>query len=64
MPSQQGLGLDEEVASAKRREEPAQARKHCSIRWPQGRTSNLAAQHADLVAEHDDLDDQLLLPTP
>jgi hypothetical protein len=64
VPSQEGLGPDEETSSAGHREQPAQARYDRSVRWSQRGTSDLAAQDSNLVAEHDDLDDQVLLPTP
>jgi hypothetical protein len=63
MPSQQGLWLDKEASSAGSREKPAQSGKNRSIRGPQGRTRHLSAQDGDLVAEHDDLDGQVLLLT-
>src|ERR1039458_3858918 len=40
-----------------------QSGKNRSIRGPQGRTRHLSAQDANFVAEHDDLDGQVLLPT-
>jgi hypothetical protein len=43
--------------------QPAQPRQNRSVRWPQGGTSDLTAQDGNLVPEHDDLDDQVLLPT-
>ena len=61
MPTQQRLGLDKEPSSASSRQKPAQSSEYCSIRWLQGRTHHLSAQDGDLVAEHDDLDCQLLL---
>jgi len=63
MPSQQGLWLDKEASSARCREKPAQSGKNRSIRGAQGRTRHLSAQDANFVAEHDDLDGQVLLPT-
>jgi hypothetical protein len=63
MPSQQGLWLDKEASSARSREKPAQSAKNRSIRGPQGRTRHLSAQDANFVAEHHDLDGQVLLPT-
>ena len=63
MPSQQGLGLDEEASSAGSREKPAQSDKNRSIRGPQGRTHHLSAQDGNFVAELYDLDGQVLLPT-
>jgi hypothetical protein len=61
MPTQQRLELDKEPSSASSRQKPAQSSGYCSIRWLQGRTRHLSAQDGDLVAEHDDLDRQLLL---
>jgi len=63
MPSQPGLWLDKEASSARSREKPAQSGKNRSIRGPQGRTRRLSAQDGNFVAEHDDLDGQVLLPT-
>jgi hypothetical protein len=61
MPAQQSLRLDEESTPASNRQQSAQSSKHCSIRWLQGRTGHLPAQDGNLVAEHDDLDGQLVL---
>ena len=61
MPTQQRLGLDEEPSSASSRQKPAQSSEYCSIRWLQGGTHHLSTQDGDLVAEHDDLDRQLVL---
>jgi hypothetical protein len=44
-------------------EKPAQSGKNRSIRGPQGRTRHLSAQDGNFVAEHYDLDGQVLLPT-
>jgi hypothetical protein len=63
MASQQGLWLDKMASSAGSREKPAQCGKNRSIRGPQGRPRHLSAQDANFVAEHDDLDGQVLLPT-
>jgi hypothetical protein len=63
MPAQQGLRLDEETTLASDRQESGQCSKNSSIRGPQGRTRHLAAQNANFVAEHYDLDGQVLLPT-
>jgi hypothetical protein len=63
VPSQEGLGPDKEASSASHREQPAQPRHDCPVGWSQSRTSDLAAQDGDLVAEHDDFDGQVLLPT-
>ena len=61
MPTQQRLVLDKDPSSASSRLKPAQSSEYCSIRWLQGRTHHLSAQPDDLVAEHDDLDCQLVL---
>ena len=61
MPAEQSLRLDEEASPASNRQQSAQSSEHCSIRWLQGRTRHLPAQDGNLVAEHDDLDGQLLL---
>jgi len=63
MPSQQGLWLDKEASSAGSREKPAQSGENRSIRGPQSRTRHLSAHDGNLVAEHYDLDGQVLLPT-
>jgi hypothetical protein len=60
---EQGLGLDEKAPPANGREQPAQPREHCSVRLSQSGAGGLAAQDGHLVAEHDDLDGQVLLPT-
>jgi hypothetical protein len=46
---------------ASNRQESAQSSEHCPIPWLQGRTCHLPAQDGNLVAEHDDLDGQLVL---
>jgi hypothetical protein len=61
MPAKQSLRLDEEATPASNREQSAQSSEHCPIRWFQGRTGHLPAQDGNLVAEHDDLDGQVLL---
>jgi hypothetical protein len=63
MPAQQGLGLDKAAAPASSRQKPAQSSEDCSIPWQQGWTYHLSAQDGDLVAEHDELDGQVLLLT-
>jgi hypothetical protein len=45
------------------REQPAQPGQDCSVSWLQRRASDLAAQDSNLVAEHHDFDNQVLLPT-
>lgn len=61
VPSQEGLRPDKETSPASHRDTAAQAREDRPVRWPQSRTSDLAAQDPDLVAEHDDLDGKVLL---
>ena len=51
-------------SQASNRQKPAQPSEHCSIRWLQGRTRRLSAQDGDLVAEHDDLDGQVVAVAP
>jgi hypothetical protein len=63
MPAQQGLGLDKEAPSASGRQEPDQSSEDCSIRRSQGRTRHLSAQDDNFVAEHHNLDGQVLLIT-
>jgi hypothetical protein len=63
MPAQQRLRLDKEASPASSRQKPAQSSEHCSIRWLQGRTRHLSSQDGDLVAQHNDLDGQVLLLT-
>jgi hypothetical protein len=62
MPAQESLRLDKEAPSASSRQKSAQSSEHCPILWLQGWTGHLAAQDPHLVAEHDDLDGQVLLP--
>lgn len=61
MPSEEGLGPDKEAASASLAQEPAQPRQDGPVRWAQGGSSDLTAQYGDLMAEHDNLDGQVLL---
>jgi hypothetical protein len=61
VPAQQSLRLDKEASSVSNRQKPAQRSEHCSIRWLQGRTRHLSAQDGDLVAQHDDLDGQVVM---
>jgi hypothetical protein len=64
MPSQQGLRLAKEASPAGSRQKPAQTSEYHSICRKQCRTGHLSSQDSNLVAEHDDLDGQVLLPTP
>ena len=59
-PAEQGLGLDEEPASATPRQQPTQPRKQCPIAWLKKRSGNLAAEHGHLVAKHHDLDGEFV----
>jgi hypothetical protein len=63
VPSQEGLGPDEGASPPGSRQEPAEPGQDCSVRWPQRGAGDLAAQDGNLVAEHDDLDNRVLLPT-
>jgi len=56
MPAQQGLGLDEEAPSLKRRKKSVQPGEHGPVSRPKCRARHLAAQDGNLVAEHDELD--------
>ena len=58
-----GSLADKEAFSAGSREKPAQFGENRSIRGPQGGTRHLSALDRNFVAEHDDLDGQVLLPT-
>ncbi len=60
MPSEQGLGLDEESASAPTIKQPTQSGEQRSIGRPQGRSGHLTTEHGNLVSEHDDFDRQLV----
>jgi len=63
VPAEQGFGLHEEPIPAPMVEQPTQPSKQSAIRGPQGRSDDLTAKHGDLVAEHDDLDGQVV-PVP
>ena len=53
MPAQQGVGGDEPVVSARFWEQPRQGCEDGPV-WPgQTRSGDLAAQHRDLVAQHE-----------
>ena len=56
VPAQEGGRLDEEPLLSSATEEPPQAAKDCSVRRLQRRAIHLAAQHRNLVAQHDDFD--------
>jgi hypothetical protein len=57
VPTQQGLGRDEERPPPRPREQPAQRGEDRSICRPVGKTPvQLAFEDADLMAEHQELD--------
>ena len=57
VPAQQGLGRDEEAPPPPSREQPAERREDRSVRGPVADAAvELPLQHADLVAEHHQLD--------
>jgi hypothetical protein len=64
MPPEQRLGLDEEASPTLPPEEPAQPGEDRSIGWPECGVCHVAAQHRDLVSEHDDFDGQFLSLVP
>jgi hypothetical protein len=63
MPTEQGLGLEEEPTRAPTGEESAQSGEQRPVRWSEHRAGHLATQDDDFVAEHDDLDGQFLAAT-
>jgi hypothetical protein len=64
MPAEQGLGLHEEPSSTPAAEQSSQPGEQGTIRGSQSRSDNLSAKHGTLVAEHDDLDRQLVPVSP
>jgi len=60
VPAEQGLGLHEEPSPTPAVEQSAQPGEQGTIRGPQGRADDLTPKHCDLVAEHDDLDRQIV----
>jgi hypothetical protein len=64
VPSEQGLGLDEEAIPASRREHLAQPGEHGPIRPTKSGPRHLAPQDGDLVAQDDNLYGQVLMLAP
>ena len=64
MPPEQGLGLHEEPTSTSSVQESTQPGEQGTIRGSQGRSDDLTTEHGHLVAEHDDLDRQLVPVSP
>ena len=60
VPAKQGLGLDEEPASAPTIKQPTQSGEQRSIGRSEGRSDHLTTEHGNLVSEHDDFDGQLV----
>jgi hypothetical protein len=58
MPTEQGVGLDEEPSQIRSGDQPAEAGKKRSIRGLQGGSGYLPTEDGNLVTEHDDLDCQ------
>jgi len=59
MPSEQGVGLDEEPRALRPGDQPTEAGEERSIRGSQCRAVHLPAENGHLVTEHDDLDSQI-----
>ena len=64
MPTEQGVGLDEEPMKLRPGDQPAEAGKERSIRGSQSGAGHLPTEDGHLVAEHDDLDGQIAAVTP
>jgi len=64
MPSNEGLGLDEELPQASAAEEPTQYGQQRPVARLQRRAGHLTAQHRHLVTEHDQFDRQIFVVTP
>jgi hypothetical protein len=64
MPTEQGVGLDEEPSALRPGDQPAKAGKERSIRWSQGRAGHLPSEDGHLVTENDDLDGQIRVVGP
>ena len=64
VPPQQSLGLYEESASMPAVEQSCQPGEQRTIRRPQSRSDDVTSEHGNLVAEHDDLDRQLVAIPP
>jgi hypothetical protein len=58
------FGLNKESDSTPTTKQPNQLGQQCSIRGPKDRAGHLAAEDRNLVAEHDDLDRQLVAVMP
>ena len=63
MPTEQGLGLDEETSRTSLREHLAQPGEEGPVRPTKSGPRHLAPQDSDLVAQYNNLDGQILLPT-
>jgi hypothetical protein len=61
VPSEQGLGLDEEAPPASRREHLAQPGEHGPVRPTKSGSRHLAPQDGNLVTQYNHLDGQVLL---
>jgi hypothetical protein len=64
MPSEEGVGLDEEALLTSRREHSAQPGEHGPVGPTKSGPRHLAPQDSKLVAQYNDLDGQVLLPPP
>jgi hypothetical protein len=64
MPSEQGVGLDEEPVKLRPGDQPAEAGKERSIRWSKIRAGHLPSEDGNLVTEHDHFDGQIDTVTP
>jgi hypothetical protein len=64
MPTEQRLGLHEEPTPANLRHQPAQPGEDRTVGWPRCRAIDLAAQDRQFMAQHDDLDRQLVAIVP
>jgi hypothetical protein len=59
MPTEQGVGLDEEPRELRSGDQPAEAGEKRSIPGSQTRASHLPSEDGNLVADHDDFDGQI-----
>jgi hypothetical protein len=64
MPTEQGVGLDEEPMELCSGDQPAEAGKERSIRGSKSRACHLSSEDGNLVTEHDDLDSQIGVVKP
>jgi hypothetical protein len=64
MPTEQGVGLDEEPSELRSGDQPAEAGKERSIRGSKSRACHLSSVDGNLVTEHDDLDSQIGVVRP